>query len=241
MPEETATAIVGIGGMKDLISEEESQQELSLVNNEEIKVIEKDDQKTGIPEIVKGNEIKDLMPDSEITKTPSLEVASENPSDIPSLDDTKYSNETESEVTEIVESVDLKKIDPAEKPEELGEEVSSEISEELANQLFHTTLATVTDDQVYEESVTPGTDHEVSENEVTPDDEIQQVEVETQSEDVIKGEDIKTGYKKTDKSKPMIFNGQIYRKYFISSSAYFLSMWLMRSPKNFEKIANLKI
>ena len=39
----------------------------------------------------------------------------------------------------------------------------------------------------------------------------------------------------------MIFNGKIYRKYFISSSAYSLIMWLMRSPKNFEKIANLKI
>ena len=39
----------------------------------------------------------------------------------------------------------------------------------------------------------------------------------------------------------MIFNGKIYRKYFISLSAYSLTMWLMRSPKNFEKIAILKI
>ena len=39
----------------------------------------------------------------------------------------------------------------------------------------------------------------------------------------------------------MIFNGETYKKIFISSSAYSLILWLMRSPKNFEKIANLKI
>ena len=192
MPEETTNAIVGIGEMKDIMPAEKSKQELSLVKDEDIKVTEKDDQKTEIPEIVDIVDIdviKDLMPESKITTTSPVDLASENPSDIPSLDDTKYSNETESEVTEIVESVDLKKVDPAEKHEELGEKVSSEISEELANQLFPTTLATVTDDKVFEESVTPVTDHKVSENEVTPDDEIQQVEVETQSADVIKGKD----------------------------------------------------
>ena len=52
---------------------------------------------------------------------------------------------------------------------------------------------------------------------------------------------IKTGYQKNWQKYTMIFNGKIYRKYFISSSAYSLIMWLMRSPKNFEKIAILKI
>jgi hypothetical protein len=46
---------------------------------------------------------------------------------------------------------------------------------------------------------------------------------------------------KSDKSIPMIFNGETYKKYFISSSAYSLIMRLMRSPKNYEKIAILKI
>ena len=39
----------------------------------------------------------------------------------------------------------------------------------------------------------------------------------------------------------MIFISEAYKKYFISSTAYFLIMSLMRLPKNFEKIANLKI
>ena len=39
----------------------------------------------------------------------------------------------------------------------------------------------------------------------------------------------------------MIFNGETFRNYFLSSFAYSLVMWLMRSPKNFEKIANVKI
>ena len=39
----------------------------------------------------------------------------------------------------------------------------------------------------------------------------------------------------------MMFNGKTLRNYLVSSSAYSLIMWLMRSPKNFEKIANLKI
>ena len=38
----------------------------------------------------------------------------------------------------------------------------------------------------------------------------------------------------------MIFNGKIYRKYFISSSAYSLIMWLVRSSKNFEKNINFE-
>ena len=103
MPEDTATAIVGIGGMKDYISEDGSKQELSLVKEEEIKedltqITEKDDQKTEIPVIVAIDGIKEL--------TPSVELASENLSDISSLDDTEYANKTESEESEIVESVD---------------------------------------------------------------------------------------------------------------------------------------
>merc|ERR1719362_2129360 len=82
---ETTTAIVGIGEMKDLIPEEESKQELILVNDEEIKVIEKDDQKTEIPEIADVDGIKDLMQEGEIATTPSVAVASENSSDVPSL------------------------------------------------------------------------------------------------------------------------------------------------------------
>ena len=38
----------------------------------------------------------------------------------------------------------------------------------------------------------------------------------------------------------MIFNDEKFRNYFISLPAYFIIMWLMRSPKNFENIANLK-
>ena len=100
--------------MKDLIPEDEYKQELSLVKEEEIKedltqVTEKDDQKTETP-----GGIKEVMP--------SVEVASENPSDISSLDDTEYANKTESEESEIVELVDLDK-----KPEELGPDFSPEI------------------------------------------------------------------------------------------------------------------
>ena len=51
MPEETTNAIVGIGEMKDIMPAEKSKQELSLVKDEDIKVTEKDDQKTEIPEI----------------------------------------------------------------------------------------------------------------------------------------------------------------------------------------------
>ena len=52
---------------------------------------------------------------------------------------------------------------------------------------------------------------------------------------------IKTGYLKKRQRISMIFNSETFRNYFISSSAYSLIMWLMRSPKNYEKIANLKI
>ena len=99
MPEETATATVGISGMKDLVPEEESKKELSLVIDEEIKqdlthAIEKNHQKTEIPEILGIGEIKFLSPECEITTTDSFELASKNPSDILSLDDTEYSNKT---------------------------------------------------------------------------------------------------------------------------------------------------
>jgi len=36
-------------------------------------------------------------------------------------------------------------------------------------------------------------------------------------------------------------NGETFRNYFISSPAFYLIIWLMASPKNFEKIAILKI
>ena len=39
----------------------------------------------------------------------------------------------------------------------------------------------------------------------------------------------------------MISNNETFRNYLISLPAYSLIMWLMRSPKNFEKRANLKI
>ena len=187
---ETTTANVGIGEMKDLIPEEESKQELILVNDEEIKVIEKDDQKTEIPEIADVDGIKDLMQEGEIATTPSVAVASENSSDVPSLDDTKYSNETDPEESEIVESVDLNKVDPDEKPEEFEQEFSLKIAEVLANQLYSSPLTTISDCYVSEATVTTGTICEVSENEVTPDDPMQQVEVETQASDVNKKEDL---------------------------------------------------
>ena len=45
---------------------------------------------------------------------------------------------------------------------------------------------------------------------------------------------------KGDKRISMIFNGETFRNYLVSSSAYSLTMWLMKSSKNFEKIAILK-
>ena len=39
----------------------------------------------------------------------------------------------------------------------------------------------------------------------------------------------------------MILNDETFRNYLVFSSAYSLIMWLMRSPKNFEKIAILKL
>ena len=39
---------------------------------------------------------------------------------------------------------------------------------------------------------------------------------------------------------PMIFNGETFRNYFISLSEYSLIMWLVRSPKNFEKNIRLE-
>ena len=120
--------------MKDLIPEDGSKQELSLVKEEEIKedltqVTEKDDQKTETP-----GGIKELMP--------SVELASENPSDISSLDDTEY---------DIVESVD-----PDKKPEELGPDFSPEKTGELDIQLFHASDKQVTtDDKVKLSSEVP--------------------------------------------------------------------------------------
>ena len=93
LPVETTTAIVGIGGKKDLILEKESMQE--FVIDKEIKVVEKDDQKTEIPEIeiFKIGVIKDWIPESKITTTSSVDVASESPSYIFSPDDTKQGGE----------------------------------------------------------------------------------------------------------------------------------------------------
>ena len=135
MPEDTATAIVGISGMKDLIPEDGSKQELSVIKDGDIKVdltqvTEEDDQKTEIPVIVAVGGVKELMP-------------SENLSDISSLDDTEYANKTESEESEIVESVD-----PDKKPEKMGPDFSPEKTEELAIQLFHASVKQVTDDNV---------------------------------------------------------------------------------------------
>ena len=39
----------------------------------------------------------------------------------------------------------------------------------------------------------------------------------------------------------MILNGETFRNYFISSPEFYLIVWLMAFPKNFEKIAILKI
>ena len=46
---------------------------------------------------------------------------------------------------------------------------------------------------------------------------------------------------KRDKRISVISNDETFRNYFISLPAYSLVIWLMRSPKNFEKRANLKI
>ena len=42
-------------------------------------------------------------------------------------------------------------------------------------------------------------------------------------------------------SKFKVFDGVQFRKYFISLPAFYLIKWLMKSPKNFEKITILKI
>ena len=42
-------------------------------------------------------------------------------------------------------------------------------------------------------------------------------------------------------SKLKIFDGVQFRKYFISLPAFYLIIWLMKSPKNFEKTSILKI
>ena len=42
-------------------------------------------------------------------------------------------------------------------------------------------------------------------------------------------------------SKFKFFDGVQFRKYFISLPAFYLIIWLMESPKNFEKTSILKI
>ena len=42
-------------------------------------------------------------------------------------------------------------------------------------------------------------------------------------------------------SKLKFFDGEQFRKYFISLPAFYLIIWLMKSPKNFEKTSILKI
>ena len=42
-------------------------------------------------------------------------------------------------------------------------------------------------------------------------------------------------------SKFKFFDGVQFRKYFISLPAFYLIIWLMKSPKNFEKTSILKI
>ena len=119
MPEETAIATVGIIGMKDIVLEEESKQE--------------------------------------------LELASKNPSDIMSLDDAKYSNKTEAEETETVESVDLKKVN-TEEP--------------------------VTDDKVSENEVSPVDEIQFDTDHSSKSTEDEQVDVKSEASDVIKEDDI---------------------------------------------------
>ena len=48
-------------------------------------------------------------------------------------------------------------------------------------------------------------------------------------------------HKKSDKSLFTISIGETSRNYLIILLVYYLIMWLMKSPKNFEKIAILKI
>ena len=52
---------------------------------------------------------------------------------------------------------------------------------------------------------------------------------------------LKTGYLKGHKSKFAIVNDERFRNCFIFLPAYSLIIYVMRSPKNFEKIAILKI
>jgi hypothetical protein len=167
LPEETPTATVGISGMKDIMLEEESKKELSLVIDEEIKqdltnAIEKDHQKTEIPEIVGIGEIKFLMPEHEITTTPSVELASENQSDILFLDDTEYSNK--SEETETCESVDLKKGNTEQKP--------------------------VTNDKLSENKVSPVDVIQFDADHSSQSTEDEQVDLKSEASDVIKEDDI---------------------------------------------------
>ena len=46
---------------------------------------------------------------------------------------------------------------------------------------------------------------------------------------------------KCHNSKFKFFDGVQFRKYFISLPAFYLIIWLMKSPKNFEKTYILKI
>ena len=46
---------------------------------------------------------------------------------------------------------------------------------------------------------------------------------------------------KSHNSKFKFFDGLQFRKYFISLPAFYLNIWLMKSPKNFEKTSILKI
>ena len=201
MPEETATAIVGIGGMKDLMPEEETTQKLPLVIDDEIKqelpqVIETDEQVTEVPEIIGIGGMKDLMPEEEVTTTASVELDSEVPSVIPPLDDeifdddSDYSDETESEGSEIVEPVDVKKVDTEEKLEESGQEFSTEKADDLENVLFSTTVAPVTDDKVSENEIIPVDEIQFDDDYSDESTDNEQVEVETEASDVVKEDDL---------------------------------------------------
>ena len=170
MPEETATATVRISEMKAIVLEEESKQELLLEIDEEIKqdltyAIEKDHQKNPeIPEIVGIGEIKFLTSEPDITTTDCFELASKNSSDILSLDDTEYSNKTESEENETCESADLKKGNTEEK--------------------------FVTNDKVSENEVSPVDEIQSDADHSCKNTEDEQVGVETEASDVIKEDDI---------------------------------------------------
>ena len=229
-PEETATEIVGIGGMKDLMPEEETTQKLPLVIDDEIKqempqVIKTDEQKTEVPEIIGIGGMKDLMPEEEVTTTASVELESEVPSVIPPLDneifddDSDYSDETESEGSEIVEPVDVKKVDTEEMPEvetttqmigiggmkdlmpeedkqELPQIVDEDMKQELPqaddleNVLFPTTVAPVTDDKVSENEISPVDEIQFDDDYSDESTDNEQVEVETEVSDVVKEDDL---------------------------------------------------